>query len=146
MPCLGGSYDPEIGPVIEVGFGRPLVELRREGEVLSQAFAPIRALIDSGAASTCMTADAARHIGVLPSGKSWMNGTTGRQECDFYILDLQLPTTGHHGQPAPIPVRNVQVVEIVQMSSHFDALLGRDVLDRGLFCLSGHDRRFAFCL
>lgn len=146
MPCLSGSYDPEIGPIIELGVGRPLVELRQEDDSPTQTFVSVRALIDSGSASTCVTAQIARRAGVLASGKSWMDGTTGRRQCNYYILDLQLPTFGHHGQKAPIPLRNVQVVEIAPMSPHFEALLGRDVLDRGLFSLSGHDRRFVFCL
>jgi len=146
MPCLAGSFDPSIGPVFELGVGRPLVDVRREGTTISQSFLQIRALIDTGAASSCVTEAAARRIGVFAAGKAWMESTTGRRQCNYYILDLRLPTVGHHGQPAPIPVRDVQVIEIVPMSPHFDALLGRDVLDRGLFSLSGHDRRFVFCL
>lgn len=146
MPCLSGSYDPAIGPIIELGIGHPREELLRQSADRSQAFFGVRTLVDTGSASTCVTSATARRIGVLPAGKSWMASTIGSQQCYFYILDLQLPTTGHHGQPAPIRVRDVQVIEIATMSQHFDALLGRDVLDRGLFTLSGHDQRFDFCL
>lgn len=142
MPCVTKSYDPARGPILEIGVSLPKSNLEQSA---AQSYGRVNALIDTGSEVTCVTHKFARWLGLLPMGKASVAGATGVGAANYYLCDVELPLVGHHGNPAPIPVRDIRIYETNPPGSqHYDALLGRDVIGRGVLHITGDT--FTFCL
>lgn len=142
MPCVTKPYDPTRGPILEIGVSLPRASLEKGGV---QAFGRVNALIDTGSDVTCVTHNFARWLGLLPMGRAPVAGTTGVGAANYYLCDVELPLVGHHGKPAPIPVRDIRLYETNPPGSqHYEALLGRDIIGRGVLQIAGST--FTFCL
>ena len=67
-----------------------------------------------------------------------------------YLVDLLIPfgdpkrTQGSNLQT--FPVQNIQVMEYLGDTSRYQGLLGRDIIDRGIFMIAGWDRKYYFSL
>jgi hypothetical protein len=102
------------------------------------------ALLDTGASVTCISRNVVQNIGLLPSGKTSMSGSTGQSTVDqfsflvgFVFAATQNPTGTFSGQ------LNLHLVQGCEFMSHgfgFDVLIGRDILCKGTLTLSfdGH--------
>jgi len=66
MPCLSGSFNPAVGPLINLGVA-PLGTLGH-GAPSSGSPAVFSALLDTGAAVTCISPAVARAVGLQPIG------------------------------------------------------------------------------
>lgn len=146
MPCISGSYKPNVGPLIQIAVVSP--ELRKQagngGEINPSKVKMYMALVDTGATCTCISSKVAQEVGLNPSGKAKMIGSTGEEEKNTYrfgvgfLLDpVQQPTGQVSGN---LNVHMVNGMEFSQQGSGFEVLLGRDVICKGTFPLSfdGH--------
>jgi hypothetical protein len=102
------------------------------------------ALLDTGASVTCISNNVVQAIGLTPSGKTSMVGSTGASTVDQYtflvgfLFGAQQTATGAYtGQ------LNAHLVQGCEFQAHgfgFDVLIGRDILCKGTMSLSfdGH--------
>lgn len=143
MPCLDLKAGP-LGPLVEVYVG--VSELRRA--VLQAARQPVPPpvactfLVDSGASMSAVDSSRLLPLALAPSGvcRGHTPSTRG-VAVQFDRFDVQLflrgsgPGEGWVADPVPV------------MASSFtgqgiDGLIGRDILDRGLFHYNGRARTF----
>ena len=146
MPCITCQFDPSVGPVIDIGIAAPAAI-----KTLSTSGRPIvarRALVDTGASITCVTAEIAQQENLKLMGKRDTNSAHGTQPCNLYLADLAVPfgNTGSGSEVPAFSMEAIRVMEFVSKSPHFQILLGRDVLDRGLLTVSGFSRQLTLCL
>lgn len=133
MPCLSSSYDPGVGlltnlAVVQTGALTPQITL-------------FPALMDTGASSTCISAQVAQTLKLQPTGKQSMVSATHAVPVNAYLVDLLFP----FGNIAHVQ-SGVTVLEFVPMlNSPFQILIGRDVICRGSLTVS-FDGHFTFCL
>ena len=102
------------------------------------------ALVDTGASVTCISSNVIQRLGLQPSGKTQMSGSTGQNTVDQYSFVVgfmfgvqQTPTGASAGE---LNAHLVQGCEFVSHGFGFDVLIGRDILCKGSFTLTfdGH--------
>ena len=151
MPCISGNFDPKVGPIVKIGIAKP-VSLRpsaeASGEGKTAPIVAIPALVDTGASITCITEAVAKAAGLQLFGKRPTHSVHGEKLSNLYIGDVALP----FGDPAKSNTVETllkeasPLMEFVTNSSHYSALLGRDLLCEGLFTITGYDGRFTLCM
>jgi hypothetical protein len=150
MPSLSGSYNPAVGVIVSVAVMPPsmvpsLASNPTAPSVLSQqqlTFFP--ALIDTGASITCIADSVVKTLGLTPSGKTMMSGSTGQGPVDQYtfavgfIYGAQMNPSGTMN--GAMSMKLVQGCEFTNHGFGFDVLIGRDILCSGHFSMSydGH--------
>jgi predicted aspartyl protease len=143
MPCISGSYNPAVGPIIQVAIVDAKLALGGVQNV-GPKLSIYSALIDTGATSTCITQRVIDEVGLVPVGKTRMTGATGESIVDQYafgvgfMLNSRQTPTGE--VQADLSIASVQGCVFHNGSVAFDILLGRDIICRGAFVLSfdGH--------
>ena len=108
---------------------------------------PKRALIDTGASSTCIVQECVDELGLIPIGKTSITTASSYCEVDRYMVDLAIPVT----QTALIPVekddgnRDAELVAgethwwaHIQYRIHSIPAIGKDH-DRGFDIILGMD-------
>ena len=102
------------------------------------------ALVDTGASVTCVSNNAAQKVGLQPSGKTMMSGSTGQGAVDQYTFGVGF-IIGAQQNPGGtisgnISVHLVQGCEFTNHGFGFDVLLGRDIICKGGLALTfdGH--------
>jgi len=110
----------------------------------TQSVEMYRALLDTGASSTCISQRVVDEIELSPTGKTMLIGATGRQEVDQYSFGVGL-LVSQEAQPSgdvrsQINVRPTIGTLFQNDAGAFDVLLGRDILCSGVFTISfdGH--------
>jgi hypothetical protein len=147
MPCLAGNYNPAVGVLLQVAIlPQPQFETLH---ISQQQQSPpnltmFAALLDTGASITCISKNVVQTIGLQPSGKTSMSGSTGQSTVDQYTFVVgfmfaaqQSPTGAISGQLA---AHLVQGCEFMSHGFGFDVLIGRDILCKGILSISfdGH--------
>ena len=145
MPCLSVTYDPRVGPVINVGFAKPNEASDQSSQ---KQLCPL--LVDTGADITCVSPGIADGLGINPISKKKIQGATGISELNVYLIDLLLPFGDPLHSPS-IPIQtlvmeSIQIVEFQSSNSAYQGLLGRDILSRGLLSIEGWENRIVFCV
>jgi len=151
MPCLSGNYDRAAGILVNVGIlpHQQFAAIQQAGLAASPQTPlgqlPIfTGLLDTGASVTCISDKVIKAVGLQPSGKTMMSGSTGQSSVDQYSFCVvfmfglqQTPTGQFTGQ---VNVRLVQGCEFTSHGFGFDVLIGRDILCQGALMLSfdGH--------
>jgi Aspartyl protease len=107
---------------------------------------PFNALVDTGATHTCIAPSVAQRLNLAPRSMMPVSVPTGPGAANMYIVDLGIG----FGDPAGATIdwfafENVQVMEFLGNSPHYEGLVGRDVICRGMFSI-GLDGRFTFSL
>lgn len=149
MPCLSGNYNPAVGVILQVA----ILPQSHLALLQNSAGGPapqipnltmFAALLDTGASVTCISKSAVQQVGLLPSGKTIMSGSTGASAVDQYTFLVgflfnaqQAPSGAFSGQ------LNANLVQGCEFTNHgfgFDVLIGRDILCKGILTLSfdGH--------
>src|SRR5207302_4823391 len=142
MPCLTAAFDPSIGPLLAVlitpagaiqklAVGGPAPTSPGDGGTV---ITPVLMLIDTGADATCISPQLAQQLNLKSLGLRPVGGATGAALRNKYLVDVGIPFPG--GQTTPgtvvsaftIAVPNIEVIEFVGRSPHFQGLLGRDIL------------------
>ncbi len=137
MPCLSGRFDPNIGPIINIGV--------LQAGILTPSFsgniATFPALIDTGASVTCISQNVVQAVSLQPIGMRPMVSATHSVPVNVYLVDLFLPFGA-----AGFVIQGTQVMEFVPGgNAPFQMLLGRDVICKGTLTLS-FDGHFTFSL
>lgn len=139
MPCISGSYNPAVGPILQVAIfdGKSALLGLQEA---SPKLALFNALIDTGATNTCLSQSAIDTVGLIPTGKTLMTGATGQQVVDQYTFGLGFALNQRQQPNGEVQADfNIQIVQgcvFHNGSVGFDVLLGRDIICRGAFSLS----------
>jgi len=101
-------------------------------------------LVDTGASVTCISDKVVQDLGLQPSGKTMMSGSTGAGAVDQHTFGVgfvygaqQNPTGTFTGG---LTLHLVQGCVFMNHGFGFDILLGRDILCKGTLSLSfdGH--------
>ncbi len=150
MPCIKFSFDPKVGPVLKLGFTPPGAigdAAARQGTGAGQVTGA-QALVDTGASVTCVTEEVARHANLPLIGKMPSAGVHGVREMNVYMADIILPfgDPTRAGDFSAQVTASRQVMEFQTNSSHYQALLGRDILCSGLLEMAGWDKSFIICM
>jgi hypothetical protein len=137
MPCISGKFSPDIGPLIDI----KVAPAEIVGLGVSRLVTSEPALLDTGATATCISKKVVQSLGLSPIGMRNMVSTTHSSiPVNVYLVDLYLPFgTGYL-------IEDIHVMEFVQEDKdHFQILLGRDIICRGVFTIS-FDGHFTFSL
>jgi len=109
-----------------------------------------KALVDTGATTTCITKTAADKVGLLPVGKVPVQGVSGVSFHDTYVFKVAFAFEAIGTEP-DMPVASVQIfdfpiegADLNLEQSQFDVLLGMDIISRGSLKIDG-DGSFSFC-
>ena len=160
MPSLSASFNPAIGPLINLFLTPPAFLHQAIQSGAGSPAAPIAvhatpALIDTGASMTSITAQVAQIARLPLIGKRNVGTAGGTVAANVYLADIAIPfgalpplalgqpTTAVLAQAATIA--NVTILEFQCASPHFNMLLGRDILCRGVFTFS-FDNRYTFSI
>ena len=137
------SFRPDIGPLVHLGISIPAAIRGAQ----SPKFHAIQALVDTGAAVTCISTQVASAVGVRPAGKMPLVSATQSIPVNTYVVDVALylgdPTS--HTTLAAVS-ENQQVMEFNASSGNYQALLGRDILCKGLLSVAGWNGTFSICM
>ncbi|MCH8238631.1 MAG: aspartyl protease family protein [Proteobacteria bacterium] len=149
MPSLAGNYNPAAGVLIQVSILPPEQAIQAANPQQNSTdsikdFKVYMALIDTGASCTCISAKVVNDVGLKPTGKTKMSGSTGADEVDQFTFSVgfmfgaqQLPSGKISG------ALHIHLVNGCKFEDHgfgFDVLLGRDIICKGSFSMSfdGH--------
>jgi hypothetical protein len=170
MPCISLAYGA-IGPVGTIAVARPAILIvpaipgiippvaaaaapaaPLQPAAVAPGVAPppgpqvpvtCRALYDTGASHTAVTAQIAQaanlhHLGMMP-----FNSAAGSSLTNIYMADVSV-----HFAPGHPPIYfapNLLVSEFNNGGNPYDALLGRDIICKGIMNI-GFDGRFTFSI
>ena len=153
MPCISARFDPQIGPILNIGVTQPGAV---KGVAAAQALASSQQtpavtafpmLLDTGADITCISPQIMQQIGLRSIGKRSASTPSGPTSLNTYLADIAIPFGDvTKGAVTTYAIDNVTVMEFLGASPHYQGLIGMDVLGRGLFSVAGYDSRFTFCL
>ena len=80
MPCLSATFDPNVGPIVNVGFSR-LGDPAHSNVRMN--LCPL--LVDTGADNTCVASNVVENMGIRPISKRLVQGATGASELNLYV-------------------------------------------------------------
>ena len=146
MPCITIQFNPAIGPLINLGIAQPGAVKTAAAEGKPPAFEGCQALVDTGASVTCISREIAQKLELPPAGKMLMASASETREMNSYLVDIALPFGDPSAGVTSIVKSNMTVMEFEPNSQHYQALLGRDILDQALFSMTGYDNRFTICM
>ena len=143
MPAFAGQFDWRLGLIWQVGF--VAAEARNPGQGILHI---CPALVDTGASETCVSREVARELHLQPTGKIDMNTAGGVVAVNVYDVQLAIllgsrsDGEGNLMQEGELfgPVR---APEFDPGDNPYKALIGRDVLHRGVLNLS-FDAHYSF--
>ena len=92
--------------------------------------ANVRALWDTGAANSSMSHGLARYLGLKPVDICYVNGLSGLQASNVYLLDILLPSA--------VEIFNIRVSEFVD-NGYFEIVIGMDIIGLGDLAISNKD-------
>lgn len=147
MPCISTSFDPNIGPIINIGIAKPNT-LRTANQQSSPVITLFSALIDTGASITCISPKIAQTVGLRPTGKMQMASASQVVAVNSYLADVALP----FGDPVAavqtqtLASESMTLMEYQSNNTGYEALIGRDLICKGLFSMTGWDKRFTICI
>jgi|GEM_PF-918554 len=108
---------------------------------------PFRALVDTGATSSCITTKVASAVGLDPVGRVSVQGVAGVADLNNYLFHVGFIENVQSDQGQTLAQVNVLNREItgaeVNSGGHFDVLLGMDVLSTGTLIVHGN-KHFSF--
>lgn len=147
MPCLTRAFDPEVGPLVNLGIAKPgtLTSATKNSAVEIRTYI---ALVDTGADVTCISRQIADDVGLVLRGKIDMASALTVEPANYYLADIALPF-GDPGSGAAIQTlisKSIEVLEFQSNSTDYQVLLGRDIISKGLFIMSSYDKRFTICM
>lgn len=150
MPCLGFTYNPQVGPIIQVAifpFG-----FNPASQVFNQPSPPTQlynALIDTGASCTCISPKICNDANLPPIGKQPVGGVHGTKAVNQYQFQVAVLFGASSVAPTGAASVNFVMYPVVGFEfappGPFDVLLGRDVLCQGHLAMS-FDGHGIFCV
>ena len=147
MPCLSATFNPSIGPLLNVFFapaGTLKAKANGGGEQPEAGLYSL--LIDTGADITCLATQVAAKLGLQPRGKRNVHHAAGSDEANTYLVDIAIPFGDPTTSVQTFIAENMWVMEFGGAHPNYQGLLGRDIICRGLLSITGWDSRYTFCL
>jgi hypothetical protein len=141
MPILTLPIEAHHGAILSVSFmvSTPRRDaLIREGKPVPEAVVT-RCLIDTGARGSAVDQSVIQALGVPPSGTVLVHtSSTGTipVRCYRYAVNLGIIMENDHIH-YPVKGRVVQVTEMDLSAQNIQGLIGRDMLDQGIFIYDG---------
>jgi hypothetical protein len=145
MPILSGLIDPS-GLYLDVRVGLSAVEIRRRRNAGEAIPAPIslRAIIDTGADSTCVDGPSVASLGLEISGITLANRPALGGLGPVIEYDVSLTLIHPSGDPRKdFVLRAYPVIELPLGSLGFQALIGRDFLSQCQLFYDGPGNSFS---
>ena len=141
MPARSRTFDPKIGPLIQVIITLPgqIRSLANQGKQEAQLSA-YEFLLDTGADTTCISKEIIDSLGLSPQGKIQMITPNGLSEANTYLVDISIS----FGDMV-FNLEGQQAIEYNGNTSNYKGLIGRDIICRGVLNIS-FDGRFIFAL
>jgi hypothetical protein len=144
MPTLTLPTEANHGAIVNVSFmvsGPHREALKRAGKPIPEALV-VRCLIDTGARGTAVDRTVVQSLGIPPSGTVLVHtSSTGQTpvRCNQFAVAVGIVMDDDH---VHYPVRGVilQVTEMDLSRQNIQGLIGRDVLDQGIFLYNGCHR------
>jgi Aspartyl protease len=143
MPCISGTYNPTVGPLLQVA----VLPAIADPQVLAAPALSLHlytALLDTGASITCISNKVVTDVKLAPTGKTQMTGSTGNSPVNTYQFNVGFlfnPIQNPSGQiSGQLNLHFVDGCEFSNTGLGFDILMGRDILCKGHLSLSfdGH--------
>lgn len=127
----------EAGPIVEVGFaiGTAVEDvLKKEGKGIPLPI-KITAMIDTGATGTVMNVEIVKQLDLHPIGTTLISTPSCTNvQCYEYLCRILFP---HN-----VIVETV-VIAAPLMGQHIQCLIGRDILQHGIFIYTGYINQFS---
>jgi len=126
----------QIGPVIELLI-TPSFPFLQEMKIAPSVAKTMKilAMIDTGATGTVIQQGIPKQLGINPVGTVLINTPTSTNVlCYRYNLQLILPKD--------INISSIVVTETALQGQHIQCLIGRDILEKGVFIYTGYDNSF----
>ena len=153
MPCAWGSHDGKQLFLNVSILNAADADLAKKSHHVPNV-RMFRALIDTGAMSTCITKNTAAAVGLSPIGKALIQGVSGPQYHNNYLFYVGFTITPPQSVPPPsgTPVtvvlqmidKPIQGAEFDSGTGGFDVLLGMDVISTGSLKIEGNGG-FSWC-
>ena len=150
MPCIWGEHDNSnifldvtIVPAIST---MPTIPVAYNSQMM-QSLPRFRALLDTGAQSTCITRVAATKMGLPSAGTCPIHGVSGTQDHNSYLFQVGLfldmsfiESDGNLISRGMLSILNKKIrgAEFSAMDGEFDVLLGMDVISTGSLKVEGN--------
>jgi len=96
-------------------------------------------LIDTGCSNTCMHGKIAEEMGLVPYDQMTVHTPNGKSTQLLYDVTLFFQATGNHPFPLQVCGANLE-------GQPYQALIGRDFLQLGLFVYNGICNRWDLCI
>lgn len=140
MPCITLPLDP-VGPMIEIGIAAASQSPTHAPDAEIQW---IRAIADTGCTHTSIHSSVAEKLKLSIVSKGTSNTPAGSVDVSIYLADLYLrPIIG--GKPFNWRLGTSGFLELRHALPTYDALLGMDVLNQGIFVVNGALKHASFC-
>jgi hypothetical protein len=94
----------------------------------SQPFQSFKALWDTGATKSVIKPSAVKKLGLIPTGRAFVNHAGGASETNTYIVNFKLPNN--------VGIAGVIVCECDDGVGEFDAIIGMDIITIGDFSIT----------
>ena len=92
MPCLSATFNPAVGPLLNVLFAPPgTLKARTNGDGKRPQAGLHSLLIDTGADITCLATQVAVELGLQLLGKRDVGHAAGSAKVNTYLADIGIP-------------------------------------------------------
>jgi predicted aspartyl protease len=132
----------QAGPLLDVliGVSQAKEEALKKAGIPVPTLTPARALIDTGASGTVIDPDVIDKLLLTPTGKgSTLTASTGSvpHEADLYDISIHIPIQRTIKIFPSVPIMALELAPLgVQV------LIGRDILNQGLFIYDGPTQKY----
>lgn len=133
MPLLTMRFEPDLGPILNVGLARPY-SLLSEDEKKSPVIKNVKLLVDTGASLTSISPKIAEELNLPVLGKIGLRSVTHEVSANQYLADLIWPIG------KPFPIMDMKLMEFPMADHAIDGLLGRDIICQCLLHMNGPDK------
>ena len=126
----------EVGPVVEVkiAVGFALEEVLKQKSEDIPTPVQVQAMIDTGATGTVVRNDLVRRLNLHPVGTTLIHTPSSTNvQCEQYLVRLILPNN--------VIAETVAIAAPLQ-GQHIECLIGRDILQHGVFIYTGYMNTF----
>jgi Aspartyl protease len=160
MPCIWGQHSGSQLLCAVTILPHTIGSSAQPGAAYSGAMvAAVRALIDTGATTTCISANVVQQVGLQPIGKIQVQGVSGIVHHNGYLFCVGFPFALLPSSPlpalaAPPPagaaLAQLHILQKVIQgcdfpgAANFDVLLGMDVISTGSLVVQGGTNSFSF--
>jgi len=126
----------QVGPVVEVVI-TPSVPFLQTMKIPSSNVkaAKVLAMIDTGATGTVISSGIASQLNIKPVGTTYINTPSSSNVlCNQFDIQIIFPNN--------VNIMSIVVTEAQLQGQHIQCLIGRDVLQHGVFIYTGYDNSF----